>query len=372
MDDLNTIYLRAIEFEQTYDIEMSKVCSCTDYSFMPRPVYLSEVIKRAFLPILRFFSRRYLFIIISLSSITVVKLLFGMIKAKNDIKILDDIAGKVIYVDTSTSQNLPFTKLSIDRRIAFRVNDDLSVDQILSLKDYFWILNKFIHLILHWPKSNINPLYLYSYANFAKMYLCLTKVGASEIVFSNQYDRWLVLCSSFKNSVMIQHGTVFMSSNKYIDIAMPATKTKFQVQKLYFFETNADKVFQTYLSVGEVIKFDLTSNLIKHVTDKSVVIIVVGGSDSQDFFERLILNLVDALDAHDPHIIYRPHPRSKKVNKLIDELCEVTAIDYECDIYVSYHSTLDEIYKKSYCNKVFYEWTDKNINQIVKQVLSYV
>jgi len=365
-EDINYFYDLAIDFELEYERLNLEEFEPIELFGIPRPLVIKEKINNNAAKLLAFFLPLIAasFLVLNFLS-SFLYILFRIIAS--DIKPTPYLENRIVYLDRSNKDNLDLIEERphyLLKKNSINCEKNLKNIKVLTRHDYIKILKNFLYYVVNFDFKNYRRfLYTYSLIDFFETAFSLKRLNPSKLIFSNQYDRWLILCSAFKDTMLVQHGRHDIFNNKYID--MNKFKKKINITSIIALDDYSSDVFAKYITCTNIrVKKIVKRNKTK--IDGLDCILVVGGSDDQKFFVDLIKSMINNEKLKGYKIIYKLHPRSKSFPYRHERL-KITASQYNCGVYVTYGSTLDYHYQ-DLVRFIRYDWKEKSINSIIKKI----
>ena len=146
---------------------------------------------------------------------------------------------------------------------------------------------------------------------------------------------------------------------------------RIKINKIYCFNEREKRSFEDYIDCPSFSFFNIDADFAENLTNKKIICII-GGSDSQIFFQELIESigsiLIDLQLENEWLVLYKNHPRSNYQPKCKYPFI-LSSSFVECDVLIAYRSSILEYYSnKEGIKKIIYDWSDKSIESITSNL----
>ena len=264
----------------------------------------------------------------------------------------------------------------------------INVVQFLKLGDIFKIiLDSFVLVLMGLVRVDKKGiLYLANGLEWLVAEFVFCKLEDKEVVFSNQKDRWVILFDSlkFQKLTKLQHGTNILKGYRNINLSSFykfVSKHNSYALKSYYMIRNVDRLvcftdkekdhvligeFENYPSIIEIIgyNFRLKENKSLSVNNNSVLIIA-----NPDIYIENEIEIIECFNKAGFNIFIKNHPLcSDNYYKELLDKCSIVYDTIDCDIVISYYSTLGYEYE-SVGKKVYYYDDYEDVASMCKRIL---
>jgi hypothetical protein len=280
--------------------------------------------------------------------------------------ILNDLTN-VKYAVVRPSYN-PLVKFQNKNLHSFK---GISCYALITYEQIFFVLYLSIYLVYYLIKKQKYYLLFYSffYSSWLTYYFSLEKKTITKLWFSDQIDKWSILCSNIRNVKlnMVQHGSLYALDS---DGGIRYYEMKYKHRKIntVYCLNDIEKILFIKYILRNNIKPAFLSIITNYKTYVAPVnnfsILILGHKVIHEFIKQLlIINRNEKLNAT---FLYRPHPNELPLTKnIFSESVIITDTNNmipKVDLLLNYGSTLaHEIIKIQSPIVIHYE--PQNINE---------